>query len=149
MKKTLLFIGFIVLLSCKNDLVKEPKHRIEKEVMINIIYDLSILEAIKYQNPISIEKKKINPTKYILQKYKTDSLQFAQNNSYYASDFETYKEIYKAVNIRLDQNKVKIERTIKKEQALALRKKKSLLKKSKHSFHKFPDSLTVPKRKKQ
>jgi hypothetical protein len=42
------------------------------------MYDLSILDAIKYQNPASLETYKINPSQYIYKKYKIDSAQFAQ-----------------------------------------------------------------------
>jgi hypothetical protein len=45
--------------------------------MIDVMYDLSILDAIKYQNP-SLETYKINPSQYIYKKYKIDSAQFAK-----------------------------------------------------------------------
>jgi hypothetical protein len=46
--------------------------------MIDVMYDLSILDAIKYQNPASLETYKINPSQYIYKKYKIDSAQFAK-----------------------------------------------------------------------
>jgi len=96
----LLLVVFLSV-SCKKDLVKQPAKLIEKEKMIDIMYDLSILEAMKYQNPVSIDSSETNPTKFILKKYKVDSLQFAQSNQYYATDYESYKEMFDEISKRL------------------------------------------------
>ena len=87
MKKIIILLAIIlVFISCKDEAVKEPNRLIEKETMVNIMYDLSVLDGIKYQNPASLDSFKINPKKYIYNKYKIDSLQFAQSNIYYASN---------------------------------------------------------------
>ncbi|MFD2940916.1 DUF4296 domain-containing protein [Flavobacterium notoginsengisoli] len=88
-------------ISCKKELVKEPAKLIEKEKMIDIMYDLSLLEAMRYQKPLSLDSIESDPRKFILRKYKVDSLQFAQNNMYYASDYETYKDMFDEVNKRI------------------------------------------------
>lgn len=102
------FIVIILVLflsiSCKKELVKEPAKLIEKEKMINIMYDLSILEAMRYQKPLSLDSIDSDATKFILKKYKVDSLQFAQNNMYYASDYENYKDMFDQVNKRIAVN---------------------------------------------
>ena len=87
--------------SCKKELVKQPAKLIEKEKMIDIMYDLSLLEAMKYQNPASIDSSETNPTKFILKKYKVDSLQFAQSNMYYAADYDNYKDMFDQIGKRL------------------------------------------------
>jgi hypothetical protein len=116
MKKIILFLALVVVfVSCKDDFVKKPNNLIEKEVMVNIMYDLSILEAIKYQSPASIEKYKINPTQYILKKYKVDSLQFAKSSMYYAADYKEYKKMYEQVSKRLDKNKAIADTLVKRE----------------------------------
>jgi hypothetical protein len=56
--------------------------------MIDVMYDLSILDAIKYQNP-SLETYKINPSQYIYKSIKLTA-QFAQSNIYY-SNYKDYK----------------------------------------------------------
>lgn len=115
MKKIISFLAIILLLvSCKEE-VEKPNRLIEKDVMVNIIYDLSLLEAIKYQNPASLDTFKINPTKYIYNKYKIDSLQFAQNNTYYASTYEEYANIIDQINNRLIKNKAELTELIKTE----------------------------------
>jgi hypothetical protein len=50
------------------------------------MYDLAVLEGIKYQNRL-LDSNQINSATYIYKKYKIDSLQLAQSNVYYASDY--------------------------------------------------------------
>jgi hypothetical protein len=69
--------------------------------MVSIMYDLSILEAIRNQNPASLDTFKINSRDYIFKKYKIDSAQFAKSNVYYASDYNEYKSMFEQINKRL------------------------------------------------
>jgi hypothetical protein len=106
MKKTILFLAVLALfVSCKEKVVQKPERLIEKDVMLDIMYDLSVLEAIKYQNPVSLDTFKINPRDFILKKYKVDSLQFAKSNVYYASDYEDYKLMFEQITKRLETTK--------------------------------------------
>jgi hypothetical protein len=128
MKKSIIIIAVLTLLaSCKDEVVPEPDRLIEKEEMVNIMYDLSILEAIKYQNPASLDTFKINPRAYIFKKYKIDSLQFAENNVYYASDYEGYKLMFEDITKRLEDTKKSTDSLINLEK----KKKKSILLKNK------------------
>jgi hypothetical protein len=72
------------LLAAKNA-VDKPSKLIAEDKMIDVMYDLSILDAIKYQNPASLETYKINPSQYIYKSIKLTA-QFAQSNIYYASN---------------------------------------------------------------
>ena len=106
MKKFILILAVLALfISCKDEVVQKPERLIEKDVMLNIMYDLSVLEAIKYQNPVSLDTFKINPRDFILKKYKVDSLQFAKSNVYYASDYEDYKLMFEQITKRLGASK--------------------------------------------
>ena len=106
MKKIILFLALLTLLiSCKDEVVKKPERLIEKDVMLDVMYDLAVLEAIKYQNPVSLDTFKINPRDFIYKKYKIDSLQFAKSNVYYASDYEDYKLMFEQITKRLDASK--------------------------------------------
>jgi hypothetical protein len=70
-------ITFAVLfriISCKEDAVDKPSKLIAEDKMIDVMYDLSILDAIKYQNPASLETYKINPSQYIYKKYKIGTI---------------------------------------------------------------------------
>ena len=124
MKKILLFlIGLTILSSCKKDIIKTPDHLIERDKMINIMYDLSILDAIKNQNPSSLEKYKINSKEYIYKKYKIDSIQFVQNNLFYSADYKGYQLMYEEVKGRLDKNMKSTEALVKIEIKKAIAKK--------------------------
>jgi len=130
-KKILLFLVVSsMLFSCQKELVKTPNHLIEKDKMINIMYDLALLEAIKIQNPSSLDSFKINSNEYIFKKYKIDSLQFAQNNIYYAADYKEYKKMFEKIKSRLDKNKIIVENLIKekKKKDILLKKQKQKLK---------------------
>ncbi|OAB31267.1 protein of unknown function [Flavobacterium fryxellicola] len=106
MKKTITFLVVLILLvSCKEEVIQKPERLVEKDVMVNVMVDLSILEAIKYQNPASLDTFKINPRDFIYKKYKIDSLQFAKSNVYYASDYEDYKLMFEQIVQRLDAKK--------------------------------------------
>ena len=126
MKKGVLFFILIsLILSCKEEVVKKPENLIEKEIMVDVMYDLALLEAIKYQSPNALQAHKINPDEYIYKKYKIDSAQFVQSNMYYASDYKEYKKMYDQINSRLVKNKSLLEEAIKneKDKALLLKKK--------------------------
>ena len=68
MKKVVPFLAILTFLGCKEDVVKQPKHLIEKSKMVNIMYDLALLEAIKYQNPAVLDSNQIHPKKFIYKK---------------------------------------------------------------------------------
>jgi hypothetical protein len=106
MKKIILILAVLaVFVSCKEEVVQKPERLIEKDVMLDVMYDLAVLEAIKYQNPVSLDTFKINPRDFIYKKYKIDSLQFAKSNVYYASDYEDYKLMFEQITKRLDASK--------------------------------------------
>lgn len=137
MKKIIILLATVfVFISCKDEVIKKPNRLIEKETMVNIMYDLSVLDGIKYQNPSSLDSFKINPKKYIYNKYKIDSLQFAQSNIYYASNYEEYSGIIDEINNRLTKKKSEVTAVIK-----ADAKKKKLVKKPIPPKNKVLDSL--------
>ena len=145
MKKILPFLIVLsIFASCKKEVVKTPENLIEKEKMVNIMYDLSILEAIKIQNPSSLDTFEINSSKYIYKKHKIDSAQFAQNNIYYAADYKEYKKMYDQVKMRLEKNKSLTEAAInvEKKKAVLLEKKNKKLK-----IKKVSDSIKKAKLK--
>jgi hypothetical protein len=81
--------------------VEKPKNLIAKDKMIEILYDISLLEAIKTQNINGgIRNKTAN--EYLYKKYQVDSVQLAQSNKYYAADVEEYKKMFEEVKKRLE-----------------------------------------------
>ena len=140
MKKSISLIAILTLLGCKEDLVKKPDTLIEKSKMMNIMYDLALLEAIKYQSPTVLDSNQIRPKQFIYKKYKIDSLQLAQNNVYYAADYKNYKIMFEAVVKRVTNEKkrvntlIKLEQKKNKIQIAKLKKIKELAKKTKDSI---------------
>jgi hypothetical protein len=146
MKKTVPFLAILTLLGCKEDLVKQPKHLIERAQMVNIMYDLSLLEAVKYQNPAVLDSNQIRPKQFIYKKYKIDSLQLAKNNVYYASDYKNYKIMFDEVVKRIEKDKKKVSALLKAEEKKnKIRKDK--LKKKKQQVVKAKDSLQTIRKK--
>jgi len=128
MRKIIPFLAILTLLiSCKDEVVKKPERLIKRDVIVNVMYDLAVLEAIKYQNPASLDTFKINSRDYIYKKYKIDSLQFAKSNVYYASDYEDYKLMFEQITKRLDANKKSVDSLLN----LDKKKKKPLLQNNK------------------
>jgi hypothetical protein len=137
MKKLIsLFALVTVFLSCNKDLVEKPDNLIDKKVMGDIYYDMSILEALKYQNPNSLYAHGINPKTYIFKKYKIDSLQFAKSNAYYAADYREYKKMYDGLNDRLEKEKKAVDLIVNKEAKKAAALKKAKAKKVQDSIKK-------------
>jgi hypothetical protein len=99
--------------------------------MIDIMYDLSLLEAIKYQNPLSLDSVNSDPKNFVLKKYKVDSLQFAQSNIYYAADYNTYKEMYDEIGKRLAVEQRAVDSIVKIEEKKAAKVAKAAAKKNK------------------
>ncbi|NDP27938.1 MAG: DUF4296 domain-containing protein [Flavobacterium sp.] len=150
MKKIVAFLVVLgILVGCKKELVKTPNHLIEKDKMINIMYDLSLLEAMKVQSPTLLDSFKLNSNQYIFKKYKIDSLQFAQNNLYYAADYKEYQKMFEQIKARLDKNKSQIDSLIKvqkKKEALQAKAKKKLkLKREADSIRKVKLNLKFKK----
>jgi hypothetical protein len=101
--KKVLFICFLVIgFSCSNTGVSKPKNLIDKDKMIDILYDMSLLQAIKSQNLNGgISNKESN--QYLYKKYKIDSIQLSESNKYYASDIQEYKKMFEKVKEKLDE----------------------------------------------
>ena len=118
MKKGILFFALLVsFVGCrKEETVKTPKKLIDKAVMVNVFYDLALLEASKYQMMSKTEYQKISPKEFIFKKYKIDSAQFSQSNIYYASSIEEYKAMFEQVQKRLQTNSDKMDTIIKQKQ---------------------------------
>ena len=115
-KYFLILISFIFLVSCDKNGIKEPDNLIEKDKMVDIIYDLTILQAMRGNFQAKLDSSNVNPANYIYKKYKIDSVQFANSNRYYASDVASYNRMYNRVNERLTANKTKADTIAKREE---------------------------------
>lgn len=112
MKKLLAF-GLITLFFSCNSSVEKPKNLIDKDKMTDILYDISLLEAIKTQN-INGGLTVKTANEYIYKKYNIDSAQFVNSNKYYASDLEEYKKMFEKIKERLNAEMQKNDEELKK-----------------------------------
>ncbi|MEO5776715.1 MAG: DUF4296 domain-containing protein [Flavobacterium sp.] len=114
MKKIIIIVCCMFsVISCNNNSVEKPKNLIGKDKMVDILYDISLLEAIKTQNINGGITVKMG-NDYIYKKYKIDSVQFVKSNKYYASDLEEYKKMFEKVKERLSTATLKIDEKMKK-----------------------------------
>ena len=104
----------VLLIGCQSE-TEKPKNLISQENMVDIFYDLAIMDAMRSHNPLSLEVRGIQPDAYVYKKYKVDSLQFAQSNKYYSSDIDKYKSMYAEVNKRLKAKTSEVQIEVKKD----------------------------------
>ena len=113
MKKSIFFGLIVLFFGCNSNSVEKPKNLIGKDKMVDILYDVSLLEAIKTQNINGGMTVKMG-NDYIYKKYKIDSIQFAKSNKYYASDIVEYKKMFEKIKERLNEQTLKIDSETKK-----------------------------------
>jgi len=120
MKKTIwILVLMLGLMGCNNLPIEKPDNLIAEDKMTDILYDLTLLDAIKLQNPYDTIKQSIKPKAFIYKKYDIDSLQFVTSSQYYISQIETYKKMYDQVNERLQNKKSENDLLLKKSGATA------------------------------
>ncbi len=115
MKKILLtfLLGFL-LLNCDSKVIEKPDNLISEDQMLDILYDLYLIGAIKSNNNQYLVDHDITPSKYIYKKYNIDSLQFAKSDQYYASDLEDYEKLYQRLTKKIEQEKAEMDSLAKK-----------------------------------
>jgi len=131
MKRLILLFTVFIVFSCGSDTMEKPDPLLKEEQMVDILYDLALLQAYKSANPKALSENKVDPEKYIYKKYAMDSLVFAKNHAWYASDLENYKKIQDKIAERLSRNKQKYASSVNdpaqaKPKSDAVRKRDSL-----------------------
>ncbi|WP_442846857.1 DUF4296 domain-containing protein [Leeuwenhoekiella sp. H156] len=112
---SLLILVFLSLFACQNvERPEKPDAFIEEEKMIDILYDISVIKSLKTYNINEMRMLDIKPESYIYDKYDIDSIQLAENISYYAVDFNEYAELWEKVRARLAAKQEEVEAEIAK-----------------------------------
>jgi dihydroorotate dehydrogenase len=106
MKRIILIIILFSIASCINSVIDKPDNLISEDKMVDIIYDISLLDAMKVQNTGQVNY--LTTTELLKSKYKTDSLTFAKSSQYYASDYKKYKQMFEEVKQRLEDDTKKL-----------------------------------------
>ena len=126
MKKLLLIVLCVLALSCDSHTAPKPEHLLAKDELVNVLYDIALLQSIKSFQPAVLDTNNVDAHTYIYKKYKIDSLTFAQNHAYYASDIEDYEKIEKEVSNRIQQKRDEL--TPKKDITATKKSKKDSIK---------------------
>lgn len=103
----MLFSVLFLITACKDKALEPPKHLIDEDQMVDMIYDLSLLDAMKMQG-FGSQHNYPTAAKFLKQKYQIDSITFAENSKYYASDIPNYKKMYERVKERLSEESAKV-----------------------------------------
>jgi len=94
--------------------------------MVDILYDIALLQSIKSFQPAVLDTNNVHAHIYIYKKYKIDSLTLAQNHTYYASDIEEYEKMENKVSERIKQQRDAL--TPKKDSIAKKTSKKGIIK---------------------
>ena len=134
MNKLQRIIILCLVFSCNNTLNqnnKPPENLISKEKMVDIIYDMTLINVAKGVNKTILENNGIIPEQYLFNKHSIDSMLFAKSNEYYSYDLKTYQTIYDNVKIKLEKNKKIISDSIEILKQISGEMSKKLIKESK------------------
>ena len=109
MKTVLLVVTTLFFMSCENLDVKKPANLISEDQMVEILYDVVLINSAKGINKQALQRNIKNPQQYIYKKHNIDSLQFAESNAYYTFKSEVYKSIYEKLELKLTTQKTEYE----------------------------------------
>jgi len=104
MKKTAIFLLIIWFISSCSD-SKKPENLIPEDKMIDILYDLNILQAIHSNDYKLLSLYDLKPKTFIYQKYDIDSLQLIESHRYYITNMDKYKKILEKIIVRVKTKK--------------------------------------------
>ena len=86
--------------------------------MEDIFYDLMLMKAIKNSSYVDPAYEEYFTDQYIYEKYGIDSLQLAQNQTYYAQKPKLMKKIFENLEIRSKQVEDSIDTIMKRKEQL-------------------------------
>ena len=100
----------LAVLSCHDiERPQKPDNFIEQEKMTDILYDISLLRALKTYSVNDMRALGIEPDSFIYDKYEIDSLQLAQSIDYYSVNFNEYIAMWEEVSTRLTAQRDEIQ----------------------------------------
>ena len=107
MKNLIYIFALLIFLGCNTAIEKpnKPDNLISEAKMVDIMYDIFLLNAAKGVNKTLLENTGIDPERYVFEKYGIDSTQFANSNNYYSYDTKTYESILQRIKDKIDVEK--------------------------------------------
>ena len=104
MRKKVILLACLIWLGCApQNSVEPPEQLISPEKMEDVLYDLSLIKALKNTNFQTEESKSILTPDYLFKKHNIDSLQWEENLRYYSKNPKQFLLIYKKVQERYPQ----------------------------------------------
>lgn len=110
----LLLLLVCTLWSCKQEVVDKPENLIPEQVMVNIYYEVALLNAASGSDNTVMKKHQFDPEQFIYSKYAIDSLQLAQSSIYYASHPDIHLRIFQAVDKKMQELKNAADQKVEK-----------------------------------
>jgi hypothetical protein len=105
MKKIALLFVLFAVVSCGNGAVEKPDNLLSEEVMVNVLYDLSVLQSAENLNSLTFSQNNVKVNEMIYKKHEIDSVSFAQSNRYYAADPHNYQKLFKKVAEKIEASR--------------------------------------------
>jgi len=102
MKNLGYFFGVLLFLGCAQQVVDKPKDLIPKEKMVDILHDLSLLNATRSTLGARMDETGVETMEFLYERYGIDSLQFVRSDLYYASRPVEYQALFTQVDALLD-----------------------------------------------
>lgn len=113
-----LLIGLFLLNSCtSNTIYEKPENLLSKKVMADILTDMYLAEGARSVQNKELERL-VDYMPLVYEKYKIDSVRFAESNFYYTTRIDDYESIFKVVDNRLKEMKVVYDSIAKVEDSL-------------------------------
>lgn len=109
MKKIIPFFLLAICLSCNHHELSKPKNLIDEDTMLAIMYDLSIIQAVKSTGDYTLNNNDLEAVSFLKNKYNVDEDTWHENNKYYASNINKYNRMVEKVKIRLEEKKKSFE----------------------------------------
>jgi len=139
-----IFIAIFAIVSCAEEAVPKPDNLLSKEQMVEILYDITLVNSIKGVNKKKLEDGHVHLDTYLYKKHNTDSIQFLMSNNYYAANPPMYIDIYRMVQARLTKERKDVGKQLEDEQErrYSVQKEKKEARKNKKK-----DTVAKPKPK--
>ena len=108
MKHVFSIIAILLLtVSCQEvERMEKPRDLIPKEKMVDVLTELSLMNAARNYNKYVLEQKGVKLEEHLWKKFDIDSLQFVRSSNYYAENYKEYNDIYMDVKDSLEVLKV-------------------------------------------
>lgn len=104
-----LFLISLLMSSCAQDFIRKPDPFLKQETMVDIYYELAVLNSLRTITPAEVQSSGIQSMPYIYEKFGIDSTVLMQNTEYYISRPDAYSAIYDSVLARVRREAARVD----------------------------------------